>query len=232
MSKVFVTMGGSEQGENRHVESGYYRDYNAEAERLVNSVRPYFDHVVVWNNELLKATPFYQTHQDIMTLPSFGWLFKPFEIFEALRVQHDLEGDGGQVWWADSSHFLIDNPQPLFDLVEIHGIYVHNHVGYQYRAVDFTQPITFVRMGFGDDKAAHDAMHLNVNIMGFLNVPRTREIVGEWLGYCSDYETMVSPYGTQDHRWEQSIMSIICYKYKIQAFEFPLPYWREEFVKI
>ena len=62
----------------------------------------------------VKCTPFLNYPQGCVTHKETPYAFKPYCI-DAVKKYHDI------VLWADSSAWLMNDPKPIFDLIEKQG---------------------------------------------------------------------------------------------------------------
>jgi hypothetical protein len=226
MRKYLVTMGGYEQGENRHNNLGIHRDYTAEAMRLFESASPYLFDCRLYDNDWIKNSEYYEPHKRVLSEPSFGWMFKPLCIYDVMK---DCD-DGDVVIWCDSNHIFISDPEPIIKIARMHQIFTHGHVQY-YLNNQWTHKDMFVRMGC-DELRYWKSHHVQVNILAFLVNDFTRMFVKEWFDYAGDYETMIENKmenlpGFSEHRHEQSIFSILIKKYDVPYCDDPTDIIRE-----
>lgn len=214
MKKVLVSFGGKQKGANRHVNgTSLVRNYTKEVEQLFRSAGPYgFDRMLMYDDSWLMSSSYYTK---VCDEPSFGWMFKPASIHAAMATMDD----GDLLVWMDSNDKMVGSPQPLFDLALSRHIYLHDHYPNVNPNKDWTRRDMFIKMGC-DEPKYWDFPQVQVDTMVFHKDPFTVNFVNEWIKHASDYDTMIANVhenfpGYQDHRFEQSICSILAAKYGI-----------------
>lgn len=218
---ALATMGGTEQGKNRHNESyGIHRDYSSEAKRLFDSAKRYgIETFYMYDNDWVRGHELYQRHQRVLDEPSFGWAFKPMCIRDAL-----LNGDD-YIIWADSNHVLISDPSPMIEIASKDGIFCHEHYGIVYPNYQWTHEDMMHQMNATEKERV--AQQVQVNIMCFHNTEEVRLFVSDWLRYALDYEVMIENKMKnhpmfKEHRHEQSIFSILVERNGIPVHPYPI----------
>jgi len=217
MKKILVSFGGKQLGKNRHNFSyNIIRNYSAEVKRLFESAKSYFDGFWEYDNDWIYNSAYYQTDaRKVLDCTSFGWAFKPISIFDALS----MTDDGDIVMWVDSNDLIIDDPQPVFDLLSQCGIFCHDHYPQIYPCYQWTQTDMFIGMDCNEEKY-WNAPQMQVNIMAFSKNSFTMHFIEEWVKYAIDYDIMIQNNvknmgGFVQHRHEQSIFSILREKYEL-----------------
>jgi hypothetical protein len=217
MKKYLVTMGGYEQGKNRHNESfGIHRNYTAEAIRLMESGAKWFDGgLTYYNRDILTEYP----RNRVLTEPSMGWAFKPICVKMALKFVNA----GDVIMWADSNHVVNYDPQGFINYASARGgIFTWDHWGVTYRLRDWTHLDTFVNMDCAEARY-FEAPVMQVNVMAFEKNFQVTQFVDKWLENCMNYDVMIrndlpNLPGYVDHRHEQSVWSILVEKYHIPYY--------------
>lgn len=200
-------------------------------QQLVNSAKQYFDGHISYHPGMI-GKEFYEKNKHILTQERGGgyWLWKGYIIRDALN----LVKDGDYVFYVDSGNTVIDNPQPLFDLVdkEKSGILLfenrdgtHNDKevkGGIWQNYMFTKYDCFKLMDCLDEKYTHgnqiDASYILVKKNNF-----AVSFFEEYLNYCQDEHVITdtaNKYGDnfpgfRDHRHDQSILSLLAIKYNL-----------------
>jgi hypothetical protein len=217
MTTYLITMGGTEQGGNRHnVSYGIHRDYTTEANRLFESAAKYGINCLMGNNDTILNSDYAHASPELLTLPSFGWTFKPILIFNAMLQA----APGDYVIWCDSNHVITADPAPILEVAELRGVYTHDHPGVYYPNSQWTRRDTFVGMNC-DEERFWNSPQMQVNVMAFHVSPAGLWYAHEWLSYALAYNTIVgrNKYpdlpGFREHRHEQSIWSILVEKWRV-----------------
>lgn len=214
--KVITSFGGVGRGDNRH---GYVRDYTKEVERLFSTARPYVDSTLFYDDKWLMESEYHTPATErILAQPGFGWMFKPAVIRDALSKL----SPGDFLLWVDSNDIVVKDPAPLFNMAAERHIFLHDHTPTLNPNKEWTHRDMFVRMGC-DEAKYWDAGQVQVNVMVFHKVDFTVAFVDEWVRHATDYDTMVANVmpnlpGFQDHRFEQSICSILAVKHGLQPY--------------
>lgn len=217
MTNYLVTLGGLEQGHNRHIESyGIHRNYTAEANRLFGSAAPFGFRCLMANNDTILDSEYAKADPELFGLPSFGWTFKPLLIYNAM-----LQADPGDfVMWVDSNHVFVGNPAPILAAAELRHVYTHDHPGVYYPNAQWTKRDTFAGMKC-DSERFWNSPQMQVNVLCFHVDPFGLWLAHEWLSYALAYNTMIGRSkhpnlpGFREHRHEQSIWSILVEKWNI-----------------
>ncbi|HSC54386.1 MAG TPA: hypothetical protein VLC98_12215 [Phnomibacter sp.] len=196
-----------------------------------------------------RKTDFYEKHRSIVSEPTGAGFFiwKPYYILETLRKM----ADGDLLLYADSGHAFESDPSPLFDLCKEQDIILfENYQGYIFfsrTGLAFTEyncytevnkckywckNDSFRLLGL-EGTAAEEAFLTDASIMLFRKSAKAMEFVEEWLGACTD-RRMISfdpnedgkeevP-GFQFHIYDQSLISLIAWKYRLSLYRCPSQY--------
>lgn len=215
MANHIVTMGGVEQGTNRHnISFGTHRDYTAEAKVLFASIPQYKHHIR--DNDFIKNSKYYARAKDVLDMPSMGWAFKAIVIHDVLN---EIE-DNDLLLWCDSNHILAGDIAPIEKWSYHHNIFCHDHSPTYYPNWQWTHKDTFINMNC-DESRYWNSPQMQVNIMAFVKNGFTSNFIAEWLKYCLIYDVIIGknkhpdPPGFREHRHEQSIFSILREKYSV-----------------
>jgi hypothetical protein len=209
-------MGGSEFGWSRHNDEGVFRDYQKEAERLVESGKQFDLEPIIYNNEFIYNLPYYEDHKDVLTKVSFGFAYKAICIYETMKKMED----GDVLIWADSNHIVLQNPEIFINTALEYGAFVRDHIWVYYPQKDWCRRDTFVNMGC-DEELYHNAPQLQDNVVAFCKTERMMNFVTEWKDNCLRYEVMFgnNEYpdfpSLKEHRHNQAIFSILACKYRL-----------------
>lgn len=225
VNKYLVTMGGKEQGYNDWNGLGIHRDYNKEAERLVESAKPYGLISTIFDNEYLFNSKYYSIAKDVLDAPQFAGAFKGIILFETLKNMDD----GDFVYWVDSNHVFVNDAHYLSDVAKSNHMFIHTTTDVVYPNKNWTVRDMFVGMG-ADEERYWNAPQMQVSVMCFCKTPFTERFIEELLLYSLDYDTMVGRnvypnFPTfRAHRREQSVISILMERYHIKYYKEPKQY--------
>lgn len=214
MRKILITTGGKEIGWSRHNEEGIIRDYEAEANRLIESAKKYGLECIKYDEKYIYDRPYYPDHKNVMDKVSFGFTYKAIEMYETIK-----EVDYGDiVLLTDSNHVVQSDPQIFYDIADKSGCFIYNHIWVFYPNKIYTRRDTFVNMGC-DDEEYWNAEMMQINLMAFKKTDINLDFTQEWFECCLDYKIMFGENKYPNfpeyrvHRHDQSIFSILCKKY-------------------
>ena len=158
------------------------------------------------------------------------WLWKPYIISETLcKID-----DGDYLFYLDSKYFFLENFEELYKekILEDHIILWKNkpnentNLMKKYCKIDVIHKYNIHDLVFNKNAVECWAGAIFLKKTGFVE-----KIIKEWLSMCMIYEDISdSPSLLQrhaefsDHRHDQSLLSIIAYKYKIKLHEFEKKY--------
>jgi len=228
MNKLLITMGGYEQGWSRHNDEGTFRDYQAEAERLMISAQPWGFKTFIYTNDFIKNLPYYGEHKDVLTKTSFGFCHKPICLYETMnRIKK-----GDIVFFVDSNHVVAKDPQIFIDIALDCGFFVRDHISIRYPIKDWCRRDTMINMGLDEEKY-WNATQMQANIVGFCKNNFTMKFITEWTDCCLDYKIMFGEgkhknFDTfKEHRHDQIIFSLLVAKYNIPYLNRTESAWNE-----
>lgn len=228
MSKILITMGGEETGWTRHNEEGVFRDYSAEAKRLMESGKQYFDKTFIYGHDFILGEEFYPKHKDVLDKVSFGFAFKSMCLYDALSKAKD----GDIVFFADSNHIIDKEPYLFFELAEKNGVFARDHIWTKYPNREWTRRNTFYNMGC-DEERYWNSLQMQCNVVGFYKNEFTLSFAKEWRDSSLNHSIMFGTGNLADfpeikhHRHDQSIFSILIEKYKIPYLNRTENIWNE-----
>lgn len=200
--------------------------YRESRERLLGSALRYgIGSVHGYDITDIQHLPFYQAHRYIFeqTRGLGYWLWKPLLVAKALAEL--VEGD--VVLYMDAGTELIANPTPLLHLcstiepVLLFGNATDNNERW-------TKRDAFVLMGCDEPTYWHGP-HCDASVCLFRKCPATLAFVAEWLHYASnaniltDLPNITGPNlpAYQDHRHDQSILSLLAQRHAISLYRAP-----------
>jgi len=185
------------------------------------------DRVIKLNHLWLKRqTDFYQNYiYKCKNEKGFGyWIWKPYIISRALQNASNMD----YIVYSDAGINIVENINPLISLCENNmGLALFQIHGRFNR--EWTKRDCFYFMNC-DNKNYHDASQVMGSFMIIKNNPFTNLFVSEWLSFCLDSKIVsddVNVCGLPNlpgfiaHRHDQSVLSLLAEKYKINLFRDP-----------
>ena len=222
MNAYAITFAGSDDPfslEERHyLDSGIHRDYVREARRLMGTAKEAgLKGRTIFNFNWLRSTIEYSDNPLVFAKRPYAWAFKPLSIYYTM-LQID---QGDVVLYTDSNHYYTKYPSHAIRLAEHIGIYIRDHTPTVYQNGCWTHRDTFKRMNC-DEPMYWSAPMKHADQLGICKNEFTMGFVEEWKNYTCDYLTSVANTEKnfpcfQDHRDDQSIISILTEKYGIPA---------------
>ncbi len=201
--------------------------YAASRKRLVESAYRYGISLVRdYDFEDIKLHPHYLANKDIFDNAKFMgyWLWKPLIIAEQLK----LLAEGDVLIYIDAGAEIIADLEPLIKLcateepVLLFGNATDTNAAW-------TKRDSFVLMDC-DTEEFWQGPHCDASISLFRKCERATHFVAEWLRYGSNANiltdlpnSMALPNlaGYRDHRYDQSILSLLAQKFKINLYRVP-----------
>ena len=201
--------------------------YEASRFQLNDSARKHgISEINSYDFEDLKATSFYKNHRHILDQPrGIGyWCWKPYIILETMK---SLSG-GDIVIYSDCGIEVIDNLEPLINICkEKHPILLFANSDFKNAA--WTKRDCFVLMDC-DKKKYSQGPQVDAAFALFRKSDIAIQFLEEWQKYCLD-ERVVGDipntcgkknyWGFQQHRWDQSVLSLLAIKYGIELHRMP-----------
>jgi hypothetical protein len=202
----------------------YYRrhaELNESAGKFgLHNVISFYDHD-------LKATPFYQKNIEILINPKGAgfWLWKPYFIRRAL----DQIYEGDSLLYVDSGSLFVSGPRDLFNICKTNKTGILAFDTWPLNNSQWTKRDTFINLG-ADEPRYWEAKHIIATVIAFKKSKFTVDFVDEWLEKCqnvnsiTDIKNINGKENLQDfigHRMDQSILSILIEKYKIETYRNP-----------
>lgn len=177
-------------------------------------------------SDLIK-TKFYKHNKEIFMIEKgFGlWLWKPFFIYKSLKEINN----GDILIYADSAMLLTNNIDPLIHIVNKNSILLfnNNHINKYWTKRD-----CFVYLDC-DKPKYWNSNQAGAFIQLYKKSKKSLKFVKEWLKYCS-IKNLINDsdniYGKSNfpkfisHRHDQSILSLLSIKNKIELYPDPTQY--------
>ena len=176
--------------------------------------------------EDIKKYPFYENNKKILDTPKgIGyWSWKPFIILEAMK---NIE-DGDIIVYADCGIEIIENIDPLLSICkESNPVLLFANANFENRT--WTKRDCFILMNC-DTKEYWNGQHCDAAFSLFRKSKESLEFLHEWLHYCCiEHIISSSPntggkkniVGFREHRWDQSILSVLAIKHHIELYRMP-----------
>lgn len=218
MRKIIGTVGGKLFGWNRWCDEGVFRDYDTEAKRLMETVKPYgFDEYIIYDEKFIKGDEFYPKYAKVLDKVSFGFAFKSMAIYDML-ANHAQDGD--VIIFTDSNHVLTQNPQEIINIILSKGCFIRDHFQCYYPNKDWSRRDTFVNMDC-DSEIYWNSPQMQANLLGFVRNEKNLQFTKEWRDSSLDYDKMFGNNqrpnfpSFKEHRHDQTLLSLLTIKYKM-----------------
>ena len=179
--------------------------------------------------EDIKGTSFFNEHKLILQQKKgMGfWLWKPFIIRESLNKLNN----GDVLIYADAGSSIIGSLDPLIEkCMQDYPILLFANGNLKNRY--WIKRDCFVRMDC-DEKKYWDGLQVDAALTIFRKDESTMNFVNEWLQYCTVPSIITdSPnvgekknfWGFHFHRMDQSVLSLLAIRHKIELFRQPSQY--------
>ncbi len=172
------------------------------------------------------STPFYSINSAILTQPKgIGyWLWKPHIILETFK---NID-DGDIVIYSDCGIEIMDSLKPLIDLCE-NETDILLFANSNYTNSIWTKRDCFVLMDCDEEKY-WNGKHSDAAFCLFKKSTNSKLFLEEWLLYGSNANIITDLSNTcgkhdfpefVEHRWDQSILSLLAIKYNISFYRMP-----------
>lgn len=194
---------------------------------------------VIWSytRRHLKETVFYDENRSILDAArgSGNWLWKPYYINATL----DLLDEGDILIYSDAGITLTSDLSALFEICEKNSGILLFHAHYDdYGAPGpcvnsrWTKRDCFVLMDCDTPEFWH-ARHLDASFQIYRKTPLSRKFTAEYLSWCLNPDILTGSAnksgkenlpGFIAHREDQSVLSLLSVKYKLEIFRHPSQY--------
>lgn len=201
--------------------------YRESRERLLHSAKMYgIEGVNGYDFEDIKSWPSYQDNRLILdSARGMGyWLWKPLIIAKQL----ELLSEGDVLIYIDAGAEIIAGIEPLIKLCAIaEPVLLFGNATDTNAA--WTKRGSFVLMDC-DTEEFWQGPHCDASILLFRKCERATHFVAEWLRYGSNANILTdlpnsmelpNIAGYRDHRYDQSILSLLAQKFKINLYRAP-----------
>jgi len=188
--------------------------------------RSNINNIISYDFEDLKGHHFYIKNKEILDQPKgIGyWLWKPYIILEAFK--NLAEGD--IVIYSDCGIEIIDDLTPLVEIAKTQTPIVlfgnANHLNYMWTKRD-----CFVLMDCDSERYWYSS-HVDAAFSLFRKSSLSTTFLNDWIHFgqnkfiitdLPNSQGLDNIPGFQDHRWDQSILSLLAEKYQLPLFRMP-----------
>lgn len=195
--------------------------------RLNDSARKHgISEISSFDFEDLKKYSFYQKNKKILDAPKgIGyWLWKPFIILETMK--NISEGD--VIVYSDCGIEIIENLDPLITICKEQKpvlLFANENLKNKF----WTKRDCFVLMDC-DSKKYWNGLQADAAFSLFRKSAESIRFLNDWLAYCTDERVLTSMpnvcgrknfFGFKEHRWDQSVLSLLAIKHNIELFRTP-----------
>lgn len=204
------------------------------------------DKFVKYTNDDLKDSEYFIRNSHIISRPfdknvvdTYGkirnaqyWIWKPYIILETMK-QCD---EGDIVFYVDGGMKVIDNLDPLYEITrtnENNRMFFSASQRYdRHLQLEYTKRDCFVLMGLDDPKYWNARMG-NSALSVWMKTAKNIEMITEWQTYMTDARVVTDDANTCglpnlpghiEHRFDQSVMTLLVLKYGDELYRDPGQY--------
>lgn len=215
--------------------------YKVKQSNLSNSATKYFDVIKSYNPNDIDSD-FFEKNKSILTQNRGAgyWAWKPYFLLKCFEQMND----GDLVFYADAGNTIVNDFQPLFDLienVETKTLLFFNRGEREkaYRNRWYTKYDCFHLMNcLGEEY--FDGDHADAAFQGYVKNEFNEKFLNEYLKHCLDWQIVSdapSQFGKdfddyRGHRHDQSILSNLAIKFDIKLFPQPDQHGIKEYPSI
>ena len=205
--------------------------YEFVKERLRQSAQLYFDEIICYGEDDIDREFYISNLKIFQYQRGWGyWLWKPYLILKTLQ----RADDGDFVFYLDATAVFIDNPEELFSKCTAQGgILLFDNLKFlndQWTKMDCFQGLDCMGPEYFQGE------QVSAGIQLYQKNGRSLAFVEETLHYCKQYQLISdSPNISaenfprfREHRHDQSILSLLAIKHKLQLAACPAQYRRKE----
>jgi len=174
----------------------------------------------------LLSTPFYRENMDLLDVPKGAgyWVWKPYFILQALKQLKE----GDILLYADAGTSFLSSFKPLVNLCQAdsNGILLFDMRPLLNR--EWTKRDCFILLG-ADESRYWDAYQAMATVIVLKKSDFVVGFIQEWLKCClvplavTSDASLLGPEFKEfiEHRWDQSILSILGIKYNLNTYRSP-----------
>ena len=184
-----------------------------------------FNPIIAGSPEQIDAK-FAQQHTSILTAPRGAgyWLWKPYFILQALEKAKE----GELLMYADCASYFIQNAEALLNLPQVFN---QDIIPFELEQIEgvWTKRDCFILLD-AEGQGFELSKQRQASFMVFRKSATSLKFAQDYLRYCTDIHALTeSPNicgkenypGFKEHRYDQSIFSLLSKKYHLSAFRDP-----------
>jgi len=175
--------------------------------------------------------PYYKKYESILSQKrgSGYWFFKSIFLKELFEIMND----GDELIYIDSGVEIVGDIDIFFEISKENNgfcLFQHPHQNYKWIKRD-----CFILMDC-DSEFFHNSVQCDASIQIYIKNKYTTEFINKYFDMCSDERLLTDIGNTQnkpnldgfiDHRHDQSILTLLCLKNKINRFKQPTQYYKD-----
>lgn len=194
--------------------------------RLNDSARKFgIDRIFSYDEHFLRQTSFYKENRSVFQYSKgFGyWVWKPYLIQKVLLETHEND----TIIYSDAGIEIIADLSPLFQICNRKDILLFANGNLKNR--HWTKRDSFILME-ADSEKYRNGNQVDAAFCMFKNTPEIKQFVADWVEYCLDIRIVgdqpnvmgkLNFWGFHCHRHDQSVLSLLALKNKIELFRQP-----------
>lgn len=210
--------------------------YKSQQELVKSALRFGINNTIIYNDLWLRnQISFYDQNKTILQQKRGAgfWLWKPFIILDALKKINEND----VLIYTDSGSLFINSITDLINLLNFNDIILFNNNDHTNQI--WTKRDCFFYMNC-DYSSFHESNQIVASYIVCKKTPFVVNLITEWLFYAQDPRILTDMSNTCglsnlkgfiEHRHDQSILSILAHKYKIELFRDPSQ-WGNKFKHI
>jgi len=203
------------------------KEYYKSAKCLIKSAKKFGLHdISFYTRDDLIKTDFYTQNKRILELPQRAGC----SLWKIYYIHHEYFkiNKGDILFYADAGSKFINNPKPLIELCKTKGIVLFN-LNNKPLEKHWTKRDTFVLMNCDEEKY-HNHEHINAAFQIYQRNDFNDNFINELFTFGQDIRIIAdlpnvcglpNLEGFREHRFDQSILSILSCKYNIEIFRYP-----------
>lgn len=209
---------------------GTHEKFNSDLIRSIETYGPYFE-IIVFNRKDI-SPDFIEKNKRILNLPRGGgyWLWKPYIINETLKKLQDND----LLFYLDSKYYFIENFTELYrEAIHKKDIIIWKNKPNEQNwfMLNWCKQSVIEKYGMKDKVFKQGALDCWAGFICTKKSEFSVNFMKEWLDMCCIYEDITDCPGSipnttyfRDHRHDQSLLSILIYKYNIEMETFEKKY--------
>lgn len=201
--------------------------YESQAELEKSALKYGVDQVLKYNEDDLIMTDFFKEHKTILTKRKGAgyWLWKPYYIYKTLKKINTND----TLVYLDAGISVTDDIGVLVEVCRNTEQKCMLFTNQTHKNSQYTKGDCFFIMDCKDEKYS-ESFQIDASVQVYAKCERTLRLVKEWLDYCTNpllltdckNHYVYSNYPDfEDHRHDQSILSLLAVKYELDIFRDP-----------